>query len=330
MKTTLKIGITVLLIGAIVWGLGGLREVGVQILRIDPLYVIPILLLFLFDRGLMTFKWGLLLRGRGIRLPFFRGMMIYCASAVWGLFLPSTVGADAVRAYCTSRTGIDSREIVASIIVERFLGFLSALLLAILSIILLTHLGILHHQILFIWLLGGGMLLGGILLFAATVSQSAFVFLHDRVLSGFRHNRIALKLREFHETYRSFTIDRRNIATFFGLTFAEQLVPIFDSWLIAKGLGIDAGLLYFAAALPLALLISRIPISIDGLGVFDGVFIVLMSMAGLSAAQAAAIAILGRILQAAALIPWWVAFVISHRNLRAPQPLGVESRSGLG
>ena len=330
MKTTLKIVITVFLIGAIVWGLGGLREVGVQILRINPLYIIPILLLFIVDRGIMTFKWGLLLRGRGIGLPFFRGMMIYCASAVWGLFLPSTVGADAIRAYCTSRTGIDSREVVASIIVERFLGFLSALLLAVMSIVLLTHLGTLRHQAMFVWLLGGGMLLGAVLLFAATVSQRVFGFLHDKILSGFRHNRIAGKLREFHETYRSFTVDRRNIATFFGLTLVEQLVPIFDSWLIAKGMGIETGLLYFAAALPLALLISRIPISIDGLGVFDGIFILLMSMAGLSAAQAAAIAILGRILQAIALIPWWIAYVISHRNLRVPQPLGVESRSGVG
>jgi uncharacterized protein (TIRG00374 family) len=217
MKTTIKIGITILLVGAIVWGLGGLREVGAQILRINPLYIVPIVLLFIVDRGIMTFKWGLLLRGRGISLPFFRGMMIYCASAVWGLFLPSTVGADAIRAYCTSRTGIDSREVVASIIIERFLGFLSALLLAVLSLVLLTHLGILGHQVLFVWLLGGGMLLGAGLLFAATVNQSAFGFLHDRILSGFRHHRIALKLREFHETYRSYTVDRRNIATFFGL-----------------------------------------------------------------------------------------------------------------
>jgi uncharacterized membrane protein YbhN (UPF0104 family) len=94
-------------------------------------------------------------------------------------------------------------------------------------------------------------------------------------------------------------------------------------------MGIDVGMLYFAVALPLALLVSRIPISIDGIGVFEGMFIVLMSIAGLSAAQAVAIAVVGRILQTAVLIPWWMAFVITHRDLRTPHPLGGESRSSV-
>jgi uncharacterized protein (TIRG00374 family) len=301
--------------------LGGPREIGLQILRIELIYIILIVAVNVIDRGLMTFKWSLLLRGRGIRLPFIRGMIIYCASALWGLFLPTTVGSDAIRAYSTSRAGLDSREVVASIIIERFLGFLSALLLAILSLVLLTHLGNLGDQVKFVWLLAGGMLLVAILLFVISVSKKAFNLFHDRILHRFRNNRIAQKLREFHETYRFFVIDRQNLAVFFGLTFGEQLLPIFDMWLIARGMGIEVGILYFAAVLPLALLISRIPISIDGIGVFEGVLIVLLSLAGLSAAQAVAIAIVGRILQTIALVPWWMAFVISHKNLRIPRPL---------
>jgi len=319
MKTAIKLIVSVCLIGAIVWMLGGLREIGAQILRLNPLYIVPIVALHLIDRGLMTFKWGLLLRSRGMILPFFRGLMIYCASMVWGMFLPTTVGSDAIRAYITSKTGLDSREVVASIIIERFVGFLSALLLAILSLILLTHLGNLGDRVIYAWLLGGCMMLGAILLFAVSVNQRAFDLFHEKLLHNFRHRRFTQRLREFHETYRSFVIDRRNLATFFGLTFGEQLLPIFDSWLIARGMGIDVGLLYFTVALPLALLVSRIPISIDGIGVFEGVFIVLMSLAGLSAAQAVAIAVVGRILQTLTFLPWWLAFVVSNKGLRVPK-----------
>ncbi|HZW36523.1 MAG: lysylphosphatidylglycerol synthase domain-containing protein, partial [Deltaproteobacteria bacterium] len=113
MKFVLKIGFALGLLGLILWKLGGVREVGEQILRIDPFYLVPIVLLNVFDRGLMTFKWVLLLRARGICLPMVRAMMIYCASWVWGLFLPTTVGSDAIRAYCTSRDGVDLREVVA-------------------------------------------------------------------------------------------------------------------------------------------------------------------------------------------------------------------------
>ena len=329
MKTALKVAVSALLIGVIVWMLGGIREVGAQILRINPLYIIPIVALILIDRGLMAYKWGLLLRGRGIRLPFLRAMMVYCASAIWGLFLPTTVGSDAIRAYSTSRTGIDPKEVVASIIVERFIGFLSALVLAVLSLILLTHLGYLGDRVIFAWLLGGGMLLGAVFLFVVSVSETAFLLFHDKVLHGIKHRPIAQKLREFHDTYRSFAADRRNLTTFFGLTFAEQLLPILDTWLVARGMGIEVGVLYFAAALPLALLISRLPISIDGIGVFEGMFIVLMSLAGLSAAQAVAIAVVSRILGTITYIPWWIAYSISSRKLRGAHSLSEENRSGV-
>lgn len=329
MKTVLKILVSACLLVAIFWMLGGIREVGAQILRINPFYILPIAALTIIDRGLMTYKWILLLRGRGIRVPFSRGMTIYCASAVWGLFLPSTVGSDAIRAYSTSRTGIDSREVVGSIVMERFVGFLSALLLAIMSLALLTRLGSLGDRVIYVWLLGGALLSGAVLLFAVSVSRSAFSLIHDRILREHRKHRVARILREFHETYRAFAADRRNLSIFFGLTFFEQLLPIFDSWLIARGMGIETGVLYFAAALPLALLISRIPISIDGIGIFEGVFIVLMSLAGLTAAQAVAIAVVGRVLQTVVLIPWWVAFALTHKGFRSPGPIGDEVRTSV-
>jgi len=201
--------------------------------------------------------------------------------------------------------------------------------LAVLSLCLLTRLGYLGDRVAFAWLLGGGMLLGAAFLFVVSVNERAFLLFHDKVLHRVKERPIAQKFRKFHDTYRSFAADRRNLLTFFGLTFTEQLLPILDTWLVARGMGIEVGVLYFAAALPLALLISRLPISIDGIGVFEGMFIVLMSLAGLSAAQAMAIAVTSRILGTIAYIPWWFAYVISSRRLRGSNTLGEENRSGV-
>ena len=82
MKTAFKIILSICLIGAIVYMLGGIGEVDAQIRNINPAYVVLVVVMVVLDRGLMTYKWGLLLRSRGIHLPFFRGMMIYCASWV--------------------------------------------------------------------------------------------------------------------------------------------------------------------------------------------------------------------------------------------------------
>ncbi|MFQ5875741.1 MAG: lysylphosphatidylglycerol synthase domain-containing protein, partial [Dehalococcoidia bacterium] len=103
MKVLLKLSFSLILIGVVIWQLGGLGEIGKVMAGIDPLFVFLILVVGTLDRALMTFKWARLLGARGVHLPFLRGMKIYCASMVWGLFLPSTVGADAIRAVSTSR-----------------------------------------------------------------------------------------------------------------------------------------------------------------------------------------------------------------------------------
>jgi len=324
MKTALKLIVSVCLIGAIVWNHGGLRGVEEQLRRISLFYILPVAALNLVDRGLMTYKWSLLLKGRGHELPFLRGMMIYCASWVWGFFLPTTVGSDAIRAYCTSRIGFDSRDVVASIIVERFVGFLTSLILMILSLILLTALGSLGEQAIFAWLVGGVFTLVGAVLYVVSVSEKAFDLVHNRILIRFRRNRIATRLREFHETYHEFVRERRHFGAFFCLTFLEQLFPILVMWVIARGMGIEAGLVYFAGALPLAMLFSRLPISFDGIGVFEVVFVLLISITGVSASQAVAISLTGRLIMLMVLIPWWLAFVIDSGNIQMPRILQQE------
>jgi uncharacterized protein (TIRG00374 family) len=324
MKIALKIIVSVCLIGAIVWNHGGLRGVEEQLRRISLLYILTVAALNLVDRGLMTYKWSLLLKGRGHKLPFLRGMMIYCASWVWGFFLPTTVGSDAIRAYCTSRIGFDSRDVVASIIVERFVGFLTSLILMILSLILLTALGSLGDQAIFAWMVGGVFTLAGAVLYFVSVSDKAFDLVHNRILVRFRRNRIAARLREFHETYHEFVRERRHFGAFFCLTFLEQLFPILVMWVIARGMGIEAGLVYFAGALPLAMLFSRLPISFDGIGVFEVVFVLLISITGVSASQAVAISLTGRLIMLLVLIPWWLTFVIDSGNIHMPRNLQQE------
>jgi glycosyltransferase 2 family protein len=327
MKTVLKILVSLGLIAAILWNHGGFQGLYEQIRHASIFYLVPVAALNLIDRGLMTYKWSLLLRGRGHKLPLLRGMMVYCASWVWGYFLPSTVGSDAIRAYCTARMGFDSREVVASIVVERFVGFLASMILMILSLILLTAMGILADKAVYVWLVGGALTLAGILVYFVSVSHSAFQLVHNRILKRFQRHRIANRLREFHETYHTFMKDRLYFGAFFWLTLLEQLFPILCMWLIARGMGIRSDLLYFAGALPLAMLFMRLPISLDGIGVFEVVFVLLMSLAGISASQSVAISITSRVIILIVMVPWWLAFVFVSGDHHVPV-IPIEEKSG--
>jgi glycosyltransferase 2 family protein len=319
MKFLLKLAMTVVLVGAIVWQLDDPRKVGQLLVTLDPAYMLLILAIYTVDRVLMTYKWGMLLRSRSQHLPFFHGVRIYCASMVWGMFLPMTVGSDAIRAFSTSRFGLDTDEVVASIFIERMLGFITALLLGLLSLFLLFLAGGLDARFRPLWWLGSLVLLGTTFAFATSFSQRAFDFLYGRLLHALSGTRIIRRLRRYHLTYLAYRHEKRSLAAFFALTVVQQLLPIFVLWLVARALEVEVSLLYMIWLVPLAFLISRIPISISALGVFEGVFILLMSVAGLTAAESVAIALAARILEMASLLPWWVAHVIGYGKLRPPR-----------
>jgi uncharacterized protein (TIRG00374 family) len=319
MKLLLQLVITVILVGLIVWQVGDLREVGLLLARIDPTYVVVILTVNTLDRALMTYKWGLLLWCRGQHLPFFRGLRIYCAAMMWGMVLPMTVGADAIRAFSTSRSGLDVNEVVASIFIERMFGFIASLVLGLFSIFLLFLMGGLDARFLPLWWLGSLFLLGGTLAFATSFSQTAFDFLHGRLLRRFSSTWRMRRLRQAHLTYLAYRHEKRSLTVFLGLTFLEQLQPIVTSWLIARGLGVELSFLFIVGAVPLIGLISRIPIALSGLGVYDGAFVLVMSLVGLTAAESIAITLAGRILETASWLPWWLAHVIGYREFRPPR-----------
>ncbi len=256
--------------------------------RMEPLSIVLVIGVMTLDRILMTYKWGLLLRLRRLHLPLWRGVQMYCAAMIWGTFLPATVGADAIRAVSAARIGLPLGEVAASIIIERMLGFLSALVLALCSLTLLSWLGALEEHFAPLWWIALALLTGALTAFSASFSQRAYLLIHDRLLVRFRESGVMIRLRRFHETYRAYRGQQMGMAVFFSLSFGEQLLPILHSWLIALGMGIDVGLLFVAGAVPLALLIARVPVSIDGLGVYDGVFMMLMALAGVSPAE-----------------PWW-------------------------
>jgi glycosyltransferase 2 family protein len=317
-KRVLKLAGSMILVGIIVWKLGGVGEVGSVLERIDPFYVFLVILVFMADRVLMTFKWVRLLRSKGIRIPLANGMMIYCSSMIWGMFLPTTLGADAVRVFSTSRTGHDPNEIVASIVVERLLGFIASLLFTLFGLLILFQSGILGTRFRYALWGGGVALVTAMLVFITSFSQRAFDFLHVKILRRYQNTRLVHRFRQFHQAYYSFQNDKACLAEFFSLSFLEQAMPVLDSWLIARSLGVDVSLLFVAGALPIAQLISRIPISIDGLGVYEGAFILVMSLAGVTASEAVAIAVTGRVLQTASWLPWWMAHGIRTGSLKPP------------
>jgi uncharacterized protein (TIRG00374 family) len=312
-----RLAISLAIVAGIVWWLGGPGKIVTIVKRIDVGLAALVILVFMLDRALMTFKWLLLLRARGIHSQFFAAMKIYCASMVWGMFLPSTIGSDTIRALSIARRGINTNEVVASIVIERVFGFFATLFVGLCSLLLLSLTGELEKRFILIWWAALIMITCSILALATSLNEKVFRLVHNQFLARFRHNRIARKLKEFHETYLQYRKHPKALVIFSLLSIAEQLLAAVVLWLIALSLGIHLGVVPFLVAVPLSFLISRLPVGIYGLGTFEASFIFLLSGAGLSGADAVAISFTGRILEIMSWLPWWLGHLMSKGTERA-------------
>lgn len=144
----------------------------------------------------MTFKWLRLLGCKKIYIPLLTGLKIYCSSMIWGMFLPSTIGSDAIRAHMTTQRGYDAKEILASVIIERMAGFLSALLLGMASCILMLRLQTvdLRPRFEFVLWFACAVLFWGTPGFIVSFSQRFFDLLHDKLFRRFKEIPVMKKL----------------------------------------------------------------------------------------------------------------------------------------
>ncbi len=305
LRILISIGLLILMIRMA----GDVQALGRQIAVLSPVAIFLALLLNTLDRALMAYKWIRLLNFRGHHLALLRATRIYCASTIWGLFLPATVGADSVRTACTVREGIPAREVVASIAVERIFGGLATPLLAIGGLALIRVSGNFDSRLDPVWWIALAVIALGLAALAVAFNPRFYRFLHYRLLGRVQHIWLFQLLEKAHESFNSYRPARGELGLFFLLTLAENSVPIFITWVIAQGLGIPVPFVSIAAAVPLAYLAARIPVSMGGIGVYETVFVLVLSAADVPLRDSLSIALLARVLQILSWTPWWLAYM---------------------
>lgn len=319
MKFALRLGLSIVLIVLLFTYVVDAR----QVLRIlggfQPAWLALALIAVTLDRMLMAYKWTLLLKAQGHRLPLLPAVTVYCTSMVWGLVLPATVGADAIRAVMVTKRGFNGTDVVTSIVIERLVGFVLALALGIVSLVILRTIGVLDGAYDAVLYLGIALLAGSIAMLFASMNETLVGKVVVRLPQAFRRSKAMHQLTRFTTAYHSLGADRGVIARFGALTVVEQVFSVVFPWTLAKGLGVPVDLLLLLGVLPLSTLVSRLPISVDGLGVYEAVFVGLLLLAGISAESALAIAISGRVIQLLAFLPWWLVHVIAAQPIRPPQ-----------
>lgn len=272
------------------------------------------LVLVTLNRVLMAVKWNLLLAVRGLRISWLRATRIYYTSTFLGLFLPPTVGGDVVRAWLVTRSESRLPDVVSSILVERLLGLVALAVFGVVAAALFpvmvqsgeTDLG----QLLGI-VIGAAVLAFGAFAFSFTAACEKMVLAMTGRLAGVRFiGKFAGTLGRIYRSYREYRSHRGTLAAFFVLTLLENALPIVRAWIVAVALHAPVSLTYFFVIVPLELVLIRIPISFDGFGIREGLFVYFLALVGISESVGFSIGLTNHVLFLVAVLPGGIFYLM--------------------
>jgi len=248
----------------------------------------------------MILRWVLLLRASGIAISTKDATRLFLVSSFIGSFLPAGIGADAARAYglTQSKTSAFAKaaadkqdpgpktpasEALASVAVDRVLGILSLVVMAIVGVIAWTPED------------SGGWRLLAAILAALTACVAAFwanewlrLLIPAHRHEGFIAGRL-LRLTDAVGRYRG----RRGVLLHVLVwSIVVQLLRITQAYILGVGLGMTVPLTYFLLFMPLALLLLLLPISVSGFGLPQGGIVWMLQPMGVPESQAFALSTL--------------------------------------
>jgi uncharacterized protein (TIRG00374 family) len=231
-----------------------------------------------FSIAINAFKWRLLLLYLGYRRSYGYLFTLQLYGILFNNIFPTSIGGDAVRAYCASRgdvttDGIRPTDVVASIFVQRLTGLVALVLLAIISSILLFDANARYDGVLIASLFG---IISVLTAFACFNQRLASML---RILLDRRFPRVAYELETLARTVRRYRDGTNKIVTALILSFFSQLMVCLSVYFLGLSLGIEIPVWYYFFYIPVATMVMMGP-SIGGHGLREGAFFLLFASAG--------------------------------------------------
>jgi uncharacterized protein (TIRG00374 family) len=255
----------------------------------DARWIVAAVLLVLVDRALMAYRWYALLApiDAQVRPPLATVMRVFFVSTFVGTFLPASIGGDLVRAYQLSQHAVSRSASLASVLMDRLLGVVSIVLLALAGLSIAAE--TLGGRPITLAVIGAAI---ACVVALSVVFDPAPAAAIQRVVDGFGWPRVQGAVESLATAVRQYAGHRRGLVLVLTASLAVQAIRIAQAYALGRALGIDAGLLIYAAAIPLILLIMLLPITVNGLGTSQAAFVWFFGRAGVDSAAAFALSIL--------------------------------------
>lgn len=289
-----------------------LAEASRGVSQLGALVWAQIAVVLLVDRLVMWYRWALLLRAVGAALAPWRSLHIFLTTSFVGSFLPAGIGADAARAAVARAHGEDGGKAVVSVVADRWLGVVGLALVSLASV----RLGGAVPDGLAAWNLGFAAVVG-LASLAALFSDAAL----DRLAPFFgRHPYVGRALTRLARAVGDSRRAPRLLLAVLALSVVVQLVRVWLALTLGRGLGLPLGWPEYLAVMPLAILITLVPVSLGGFGVPQAAMVWLLAPLGVSATDAVVLSALFVAAGVVANLPGGLLFALDGASRPAPRP----------
>jgi uncharacterized membrane protein YbhN (UPF0104 family) len=255
----------------------------------DPALLVGAVLLYALMLSISTWRWHLLLRALGCEAPLAHLSASYLVATFFNNFLPSNIGGDVVRVRDSSRLTGSTTTSLAVVAIDRILGF-----------------GALYALAAGAYLFGGPMVRGlvgarAVLLgLGLLFSVLAYIFFRPGTTGTLLRTtglaRIPFVRERFEVVQGAVGVYRARIGTVWaalGASIALQAIVVCYYFAVARSLRIPLPLSACFLMVPLCTLVQAVPISFNGWGIREGLFIVYFAQVGLSKDSALAFSVVG-------------------------------------
>jgi len=253
-------------------------------------FLLAILALWPLSIFLSSIKWNRLLQGYKINERFGNTLLLYWIGSFFNNFLPSSVGGDSYKFLVLNNFWPGRKAAIASsMILERVIGIF--VILPFPLILGFFFLGTNKNFDLIYWTY-----------FFATIMLAVFMFfiwfiIHRYGFHFFSKTKFIIiqKIGLFIQTLFSYQ-DRNGIILAIFISILFFIVSSFAYHLCFMAFGQNISIVQVMTFLPIISVASAAPISINGLGVQEGLSVFLFSMFGVSLEVALAVALTSRVL----------------------------------
>jgi uncharacterized membrane protein YbhN (UPF0104 family) len=215
------------------------------------LYLVAALGCALVSIVLVALRWRLLASWFGLVMPAALAVRALFLGMFGGQLLPSALGIDFLRGWLVARHAAGTGRIAASVIVDRLVGLFAVCLLFTLANPAPRQIPVPYAS-----------LLGPTAVLATGAVLVAFIFGCGERPWG------------------------RPLIAAIGLALASHVLSVVIATLVARAYGVDPSLRLWVAIIPLSVMASALPISINGWGVREAAIVALASPLGMPAPEA--------------------------------------------